>query len=251
MSYSKYYLAEIILIRDILTADLKEEILSGSIEELFNMPISTEVLYDNRVGLIKTVIDSHIKEIDTITGVEALELTQQRDDILQRLQAQRHYVLNILIPNGDTFADILEQVLGTDMTGIRAYREAEKLLTGTRIVPVILDGNNTPLMIDGERRTFGAEVTDNRVTMDVCHKAVARLTEFNCHPGKLEFLLSIYTSTPGNEYGDFPEECLLDRKAYYHVAENRLMIWENGDPVYEDNNGIVCTDTVALSDCYC
>lgn len=251
MSYSKYYLTEMILARDILTADLKEEVLPGSIEYLFNMPVPIEVLYDNRVGLIKTAIDSHIKEIDTITGADVLELMRQRDDILHRLQAQRHYVLDILIPNGDLFSDILEQVLGIDMVGIRAYREAEKLLTGARIVPVILDGNNTPLIIDGEKRTFGVEVTDNRITMDVCQKAVARLAEFNCYPKKLEFLLSIYTSTPGNEYGDFPEECLLDRKAYYHIVDNRLTIWENGDPVYEDNNGFVCTDSVALSDSYC
>lgn len=40
-----------------------------------------------------------------------------------------------------------------------------------------------------------------------------------------------------------------DTKGRYWRDKNRLLIYKNGVPVYEDNNGIICRDSVALADC--
>lgn len=40
------------------------------------------------------------------------------------------------------------------------------------------------------------------------------------------------------------------KKATYNPRTNRLIIWENGFPVYENCNGVICDDAVALADTY-
>lgn len=37
--------------------------------------------------------------------------------------------------------------------------------------------------------------------------------------------------------------------ATYTVATNTLRIWENGMPIYENENGVICRDKVVLADC--
>lgn len=39
-----------------------------------------------------------------------------------------------------------------------------------------------------------------------------------------------------------------DTKGKYWRDKNRLLIYKNGMPVYENNNGIICRDSVALAD---
>lgn len=39
-----------------------------------------------------------------------------------------------------------------------------------------------------------------------------------------------------------------DRKGKYWRDKNRLLIYKNGMPVYENNNGVICRDPVALAD---
>lgn len=126
--------------------------------------------------------------------------------------------------------------------------DAKKLVRDTRVVPVIIDGNSTKLIVDGKEQRFGMEVTNSTVTMDMLHKAVKRLHSFNCHPKKLEVLLSVYTETDGNEYGDCPEVCVLDKTVTYDVDANCMVIKSAGMPIYENNNGIICRDHEALAD---
>lgn len=38
-------------------------------------------------------------------------------------------------------------------------------------------------------------------------------------------------------------------KGKYWRDKNRLLILENGMPIYENNNGIICRDSAALADC--
>jgi hypothetical protein len=40
-----------------------------------------------------------------------------------------------------------------------------------------------------------------------------------------------------------------NKMARYYPKENLLRIYENGYPVYENNNGIICNDPVTLADC--
>lgn len=67
----------------------------------------------------------------------------------------------------------------------------------------------------------------------------------------IQICLSVYTKTPGNEYGDHDEECLVDKKWNYTAATNSLVIWDKGVPVYANDNGVVCTDQAALYDSLC
>jgi hypothetical protein len=121
---------------------------------------------------------------------------------------------------------------------------------GTRLVTVIVDGNNHNLQINGKRAIVQTEITNNIVTLAKCQEITEKIRRAGHEPKKLDFLLSIWTETPGNEYGDFPEECLLNKEARYFVTENRLEIWENNELIYENNNGLICRDRVALADCY-
>lgn len=39
------------------------------------------------------------------------------------------------------------------------------------------------------------------------------------------------------------------KSAHYFVKQNRLLIWQDGLPVYENHDGTVCRDVDALADC--
>ena len=43
----------------------------------------------------------------------------------------------------------------------------------------------------------------------------------------------------------------LDKVAYYKNDSNCLTIWKDGLPIYENNNGKISDDEVALADCLC
>ena len=120
---------------------------------------------------------------------------------------------------------------------------------GTRLVPVIIDGNNHNITKDGKPVCIKTEITDNIVTLAKCQEITAKIKALGHNPKNLKFLLSIYTETPGNEYGDMPEECLLDKTVCYYPAKNLLRVWGKGMPVYENYDGLICNDPVALADC--
>lgn len=56
-----------------------------------------------------------------------------------------------------------------------------------------------------------------------------------------------------DENMDFNYVCVKmgDRAGKYWRDRNRLMIFKDGYPIYENNNGIICKDPVALADTYC
>lgn len=41
------------------------------------------------------------------------------------------------------------------------------------------------------------------------------------------------------------------KEAVYFSKSNCLQIWEDDEPVYENRNGMICRDRVALADCLC
>lgn len=102
------------------------------------------------------------------------------------------------------------------------------------------------------------------ITVTECKDICKQLTEEQLNEGqsiKLIIMdLSKYdkydnTGKPAkefNEYGDFIEENIIIGKkktAKYLVKENILRIYEDGLPVYENNNGVICSDRYALADC--
>lgn len=53
------------------------------------------------------------------------------------------------------------------------------------------------------------------------------------------------------KYGDSPPYTKPIDKAYtYYAKENRLIIWDKGELVYENANGVITRDPVALADTY-
>lgn len=58
--------------------------------------------------------------------------------------------------------------------------------------------------------------------------------------------------TPKLADEEYPKSYDIDKEktATYNPKLNKLMIWKNGSPVYENNNGVICTDEVALADTY-
>lgn len=132
-----------------------------------------------------------------------------------------------------------------------AYKAAQKKLKGDREVVVHLDGNCTKLIVNDKEIMCKTIITDNIVTIEKCRKIIKKLNNMNCFPKVISFDLSVYTETEGNECGDFPEKCLLNKKVYYTVDKDKLLIWKDGKPVYENNHGVICNDPVTLADCYC
>lgn len=43
----------------------------------------------------------------------------------------------------------------------------------------------------------------------------------------------------------------IDKTYQFWADQNRLLIWDRGYPVYENNNGVICKDETALADCLC
>ncbi|ANF73174.1 hypothetical protein A6046_03450 [[Haemophilus] ducreyi] len=52
-----------------------------------------------------------------------------------------------------------------------------------------------------------------------------------------------------NDY--YPHTQPIDKTYKFWVKENRLLILDRGELVYENNNGVICNDPTALADSYC
>ena len=48
--------------------------------------------------------------------------------------------------------------------------------------------------------------------------------------------------------GDYGVKQTVNKNAEYFCSENRLVIWQDGLPVYENNNGVITRDAAALAD---
>lgn len=121
-----------------------------------------------------------------------------------------------------------------------------KVGMGTRLVTVIVDGNNHNLTKNGKRVIVKTEITENVVTLAKCQTVTEGIRKAGHEPKTLVFMLSVF----GEPNDDGYAECLLDKEVRYFVKENRMEIWENRELVYENNDGTICKDRAALADCY-
>lgn len=241
----KYYLYKVILRNNALTGELKDEP-----ELLFSGKMSQQDLYEQRVQDINANCLAAVKSIDTLTGAEANSLMQQKDRIIGSLLG--HWTdIALQLNMGHSFAETLADQLDVNTDKIHTYETAEKSLVGERVVLVSLDGNHTKLIKDGKPQIVQTRIKNNFVTIEKCREIVTNLANYHCHPKKVCIDLSIFTSTPGNECGDFPEECLLNKKVFYDVKKDKMLIWQDENPVYENDHGVICDDPVTLADCYC
>jgi hypothetical protein len=253
---NKYYLYKKILTYNPAIADLKQaneleyEAFCDVFGDSFGLP--RPILMDTyraRTARISDWIDLWIQEIDNLTGKEAYQLFKQKKEIVDKLSSS---YAEIFIGNYErentNFKDVLEDILRIKLSHIENYEKAEKLLTGKRTVTVIVDGNRHDIKKDGRKVIVSAEIDNNIVSMEKCHEITEKVRSFGHEPKSLDFLLSIYTKTEGNDCGDIPEECLLNRHVHYDIKHNCMTIYDNREPVYQNNNGVICTDFTALMD---
>lgn len=62
---------------------------------------------------------------------------------------------------------------------------------------------------------------------------------------------NIYSSITIREYTGEDMECKLLKTYDYCKSQNRLRIWADGLPIYENWDGQICKDRDALADCLC
>lgn len=243
---NKYYLYKKVLTSKACTEELDTKSLMS---ELFGgEEITLLEAYENRAEMIIQLVNSQfVEDLENVNGKDIISLFVQSNSIKREL-AEKSYA-DILIRNEHNFLEVLEGLFKLTLEHIETYEEAEKQLTGGRMVTVIVDGNNHNIVINGKRAIVQTEIIDNIVTIEKCQEVTQKIIIAGHTPKKLEFMLSIYTQSKDNECGDFPEECLLNRKVYYFPESNCMRIWENGYPIYENCNGVICDDPVALADC--
>ena len=115
---------------------------------------------------------------------------------------------------------------------------------------VIVDGNthHLPMCIRTKKET---------VTVQKCKNIVKKVQDtFGIKINKMEISMIEFdykNITLGHYinacYNDCDIPCIQDKKALYRSAENRLQIWQDGTPIYENNNGEITRDLAALADC--
>ena len=117
----------------------------------------------------------------------------------------------------------------------------------TRTITVIVDGNNHSLTANGQRAIVQTDIDNNIVTIQKCREVAENIRNAGHEPKTLRFMLSVF----GQEYEGSLGLCAdykLNKDAYYHVDEDRLVIWQDGRPVYQNHAGTICRDEIALAD---
>ena len=122
---------------------------------------------------------------------------------------------------------------------------------GTRKVAVIIDGNNHNIVNkDGKKVVFETEIEGNLVTLEKCQEVAGKARELGHEPKTLKFILSEWDDE-GYEMGDDTKPApkqLLNKTVVYDVAQNSMVIWQNGEPIYANDDGIICRNRAALAD---
>lgn len=81
--------------------------------------------------------------------------------------------------------------------------------------------------------------------------AITRFADFgntiSCE--QCEELVSELSEAAGIDLAKIEIDLSVRKKAVYFVNQNCLRIFEDGNPVYENDNGRICRDRWALSDC--
>jgi hypothetical protein len=115
-----------------------------------------------------------------------------------------------------------------------------------------------PTFEDNFQRPMGKlTMPDEKIiTVDRCKTLVTKIEEKFGHKveklvidmKKWAYDIMSENDIPAYEAMDINIPCTLDKTATYFVKSNCLQIWKDGDPVYENNNGVICKDPVALAD---
>lgn len=99
-------------------------------------------------------------------------------------------------------------------------------------------------------RTIRLEIDYSKpVTLARCAEIMTKARELSGRDlAMISIRRSIYSVTPGNEPGDHAETCYMDKKWDYTAANNSMVIYDRGEPVYANDDGAICTGQAALYD---
>lgn len=122
--------------------------------------------------------------------------------------------------------------------------------------------NYYPVIVDGNRHNLGVCVTTKKelITLKKCQEICKKVEEhFEIKVKTIDVMMTQYDykhiSIEDYEsalYGDCGIGIVGKQKtAQYNNITNCLLIWEDGLPVYENNNGLICNDPNTLADCLC
>lgn len=213
---NKYYLYKKVLTSPVCTAELEatEKSIFGE------TTITLMEAYKNRVETINCLARTlFVEDLVNVSGEGIKSLLNQAWSIEKELN--NTHKAEILIKNGHKFIEVLEDMFGVTLAHINNYEKAEELLSGKRLVPVVVDRNN-----NGLAKPIRTEIENNEITIDKCREITSKIRALGYEPKELKFLLSIYTESEGNELGDTPEECLIKKDAYYYVESDCLKVTE-------------------------
>jgi hypothetical protein len=134
-----------------------------------------------------------------------------------------------------------------------AQRLAKEIDDQDKYYHVIVDGNNHPGVCN-------IVTTKELITVAKCKVICAKIeARFGIVVDSIKICMTQwdYRGMTANDYeyvlsGDRGVSVLgKTKEAIYSNKTNSLIIWENGLPVYENNNGVICKDADTLADCLC
>lgn len=118
----------------------------------------------------------------------------------------------------------------------------------------------SPVIVDGNRHNLDKLIRvrlDGPITIIKCREIVRNLeSKFGIEIGKIE--VHLYDNSKFDELYQRVEDGTLSaedfheyykKTAVYDNKSNCLQIWDDGYPIYENNNGMICKDQEALADC--
>lgn len=115
------------------------------------------------------------------------------------------------------------------------------------------------VIVDGNKHNIKRVVTKREpITVKKCQEIVAKIKDvypdIDIKKIKIDMTEWDYSGFTEESYqyvlsGDVGVPQTVDKEAYYYPKTNTLQIWERGYPVYENADGVITTDEVALADC--
>lgn len=117
-----------------------------------------------------------------------------------------------------------------------------------------------PVIVDGNRHKLDKLIRvrlDGHITIIKCREIVKNLeSNFGIKIDKIEVHLydhlkfdELYEQVEDGSLSAIDFREYYSKTARYSTKSDCLQIWDDGTPIYENNNGVICKDIEALADC--
>lgn len=121
-----------------------------------------------------------------------------------------------------------------------------------REIVVIVDNNKHGFKKeDGSPVVFGTVVDNDIITLRKCQEVWQNIKESAGYEAEsLEFCLDVWDVKGDPEMSPNNVKEISDKVAYYYKKENKLVIWKNKTPIYENENGQILREGEELRNKY-